>query len=205
MPQAPSIKGGVFGLAVDDVRKLLKDGAISPHQAERWLDPLDFEVLDRPVSHVDWYDVQIYGRLLALLRDVEGKGSNDYLCQRGARSAERLLEAGLYQQLEYLNRTQLGRATDAKSRYEAFGRDLRLLTTVSASILSFSRWASQPDPEYADRYRIEVSQAEAFPEGLVWTSQGFMNRMATQHGEPDLWRGERVRTDLIVYRMIRAL
>lgn len=205
MPQAPSIKGAVFGGAVADFQHLLKQRSLARHQATGWLEPQDLEILDAPVSPAEWYDVRIYGRLLQLLRDVEGHGRNEYLCERGARSAERLLQGGLYQQLEYLNRTQVGRATDPKARYEAFGRDLRLLTTISASILSFSKWASMPDPDHRDRYRIEVSEAAVFPDGLVWTSQGFVNRMATEHGEPDLWRGERARPDLVVYRMIRAL
>ena len=35
---------------------------------------------------------------------------------------------------------------------EAFGRDLRLLTTISASILSFSRWAMKLDPDHDRQY-----------------------------------------------------
>jgi hypothetical protein len=140
-----------------------------------------------------------------LLRDVEGAGSNEYLRERGRQTARRLLEAGFYAQLEYLDRTELGRARGKEARFEAFGRDLRKLTTISASILSFSRWASKPEPGRADRYLIEVTEAEDFPEVLAWRSDGFVNEMASQHGEPDLWGWKRVAPDRIVFRMIRSL
>jgi len=163
------------------------------------------EILDRAVQLTQWYDIRSYQRLVELLRDVEGGGHNEYLRQRGTQAAERLLKAGLYQQMEYLNRTQAGRAIDPKERFLAFGRDLRLLTTLSASLLNFSHWQVQPDPEWADRYRIEISGATAYPEVLVWQTEGLINRMATQHGEPDLWSWERVRPDLVVFRMNRSL
>jgi hypothetical protein len=140
-----------------------------------------------------------------LLRDTEGGGSNEYLRERGRQTARRLLEAGLYQQLEYLHATQLKRAKDPRARFEAFGRDLRLLNTLSASILNFSKWESKPDPERQDRYVIEVSEARDFPEVLCWRSDGFVNEMATEHGEPDLWRWERAAPALVVFRMVRSL
>jgi len=140
-----------------------------------------------------------------LLRDVEGGGHNEYLRQRGALAAERLLKAGLYQQMEYLSRTQAGKTSNPKERFLAFGRDLRLLTTLRASLLNFSRWQVQPDPEWADRYRIEISEATAYPEVLAIIIEGFMNRMSSQLNEPDLWRWQRVRADLVLYRMTRTL
>ena len=140
-----------------------------------------------------------------LLRDVEGGGSSQYLRTLGRQTANRLLEAGLYSQLEYLNRTEVSKVADGPARFAAFGRDLRLLTTISGSILNFSRWASLPDPEREGRYQIEVTEARDFPEVLAWRSDGFVNQMATVHGDPDLWSWERVAADRIVFRMMRGL
>ena len=133
-----------------------------------------------------------------LLRDIAGEGSNEYLRQQGRQTARRLLEAGLYGQLEYLQRTEVSKVADAKARYEAFGRDLRLLTSLSASILNFSRWTAEPDPERTRRYCIVVSDAVDFPEVLCWRSDGFVNEMATRHDDADLWGWDRPSRDRIV-------
>jgi len=205
MPEVPSIKGGVFSLAVEDLSKLVEADEISQEELARRLWPEDLEYLDQAVPTTAWYPIGSYARILTLLRDVEGGGSNDYLRRRGARSAEILLQAGLYQQLEYLKRTQLEQQNDPRDRFLAFGRDLRLLNTLSSSILSFAHWESKPDPEWDDRYVIEVSEAHDFPDVLCWTSDGFVNQMATRHGEPYLWRWDRERQDLIVFRMVRSV
>ena len=107
--------------------------------------------------------------------------------------------------MEYLKRLQLGKAADAKGRYEAFGRDLRLLVTITPSILNFGHQQVKNDPEYADRYMLETSDATAYPEVLCWTTQGFNNRMAAAHDSPDLWLWERPRLDLVRFRMTRSL
>jgi hypothetical protein len=201
----PSIKGGVFSLAVEDLSKLVSGGEISQEELDRRLEPEDLEHLEQEILTVKWYPIRSYARILALLRDTEGGGSNEYLRKRGARSAESLLQAGLYQQLEYLKRTQLEQENDSRARFLAFGRDLRLLTTLSGSILNFARWASKPDPDWENRYVIEVSEAYEYPEVLCWTTDGFINQMATRHGEPYLWRWERERPDVIVFRMVRSV
>jgi len=201
----PSIKGGVFSLAVEDLSKLVSRGEVSQEELERRLEPEDLEYLEQQILTVKWYPIRSYGRILALLRDTEGGGSNEYLRKRGARSAESLLQAGLYQQLEYLKRTQLEQENDPRARFLAFGRDLRLLTTLSGSILNFARWVSKPDPDSGDRYVIEVSEASDYPEVLCWSTDGFINQMATRHGEPYLWCWERERPDLIVFRMVRPV
>ena len=205
MEKRPSIKGRVFGPALEDVQKLLADGQLTAKELGRWLKPDDVALLGRPVDATDWYDIRLYAGVLSLLRDVVGRGSNAYLRQRGSHTAERLLEAGLYQQLEYLKRMELNQLPDPRERHRAYGRDLRLLTTISASILNFAHWEPKPDPDFEHRYQIEVSDAADFPEELGWTSEGFVNRMARQHGQADLFRWERVRADLIVFRMIREL
>ena len=203
MPQLPSIKGSVFVGVVDDVKKLLESRRASRKDAARWLEPGDLALLDETIVISSWYDIRAYTRMSELLREVEGEGSNEYLRDRGRETARRLLDAGLYSQLEYLHRTEVSNAITGPERVSAFGRDLRLLSTLSASILNFSRWTARPDPEQAARYRIEVTEAKDFPEVLAWRSDGFVNEMANQHGDPDMWTWQRVAADRIVFRMVR--
>jgi hypothetical protein len=205
MPVQPSIKGSVFVRAVEDVLKLVSAGSLSHGELARKLPPSDVVLLNQPITPSSWYDVQAYGRLLELLKESEGNGSIEYLRERGARSAEVLRQAGLYQQMEYLNRTQMAQQTDTRGRYLAFGRDLRLLTTMHGSILNFGRQRVKDDPEHADRYVMEYAEVAPYPEALCWTTDGFVNRMARQHGMPDLWRWERPVPDFILYRMTRSL
>ena len=205
MPSIPSINGSVLSGVVEGVSKLVARGAVAPRELVRWLQSGDLELLDKTILPSDWYDIRIYTRMNELLRDVEGGGSSEYLRELGKGTARRLLEAGLYAQLKYLHRTEVEREVDPQTRFEAFGRDLRLLTSISGGILSFSRWESKADPERAGCYRIDVTQARDFPEVLAWRSDGFVNEMATQHGDPDLWCWERPSTDLIVFRMVRSI
>jgi hypothetical protein len=203
MVARPSIKGSVFAGVVEEVKKLLASGRASRADAARFLVPPDFALLEEPIVITRWYEIDAYTRMNELLRELEGDGSNEYLRKLGRQTARRLLEAGLYSQLEYLHRTELANAITGPARVSAYGRDLRLLATISASILNFSRWTVRPDPAEAARYVIDVTEAKHFPEVLAWRSDGFVNEMATQHGEPDLWCWERVGPDHIVFRMVR--
>jgi len=199
-----AIKGSAFSKVVEDVAKLLARRALSSSEASRWLTAEDLALLDKGVVISSWYDIRSYVRLSTLLLEVEGHGRHEYLRERGRRTAQRLLEQGLYAQLEYLQRTEASKVEADDARFAAFGRDLKLLTTLSASILNFSKWASRIDPDHARRYLIEVSDAQDFPEVLCWTSDGFVNQMAAQHRHgDDLWSWERVRSDCIVFRMTR--
>jgi hypothetical protein len=204
MPAVPSIKGSVFTSVIEDVAKLLHGGALSREEAARWTQPQDLALLDQEIVVSGWYDLGSYTRLTELLRDVEGGGDNEYLRERGRRTARRLLDAGLYAQFEYLQRVQVRQATDERARFEAFGRDLRLLTSISGSILNFSRWTSRPDPEQAGRYLIEVLEARDFPEILCWTSDGFMNGMAGIYDARDMWTWRRPAPDRVVFSMTRV-
>jgi len=203
VPAIPSVKGSLVAASVEDVNKLAQSKAISQAELARRLEPGDLAILAEGVQTGAWYDIRIYARLLALLKDVEGEGSNDYLRRRGAQSAERLLNAGLYQQLEYLNRTKLAKAASPQERFLAFGRDLRLLCSLSGSLYNFMRWEPQIDPEVASRYQVCVSDAAAYPDDMGWAAEGFINRMARQHGDADLWRWRRTAPDRIVFRMLR--
>jgi hypothetical protein len=203
MPPA-AIKGSAFSKVVEDVAKLLARQALSRAEAARWLAPEDFGLLEQGVLISSWYDIRSYERMSQLLLAVEGQGNLEYLRERGRQTAQRLLDQGLYAQLAYLKRSETSQIESPAARSEAFGRDLRLLTTLSSSMFNFSKWAVKVDPDHAGRYRIEVTEAKDFPEVLCWTSEGFVNQMGAQHRrKADLWAWERPRIDRIVFRMTR--
>jgi hypothetical protein len=201
----PSIKGAAFALVVEKVLKLNSSGEISRGELARRLPPGGLEAIDRPVVLVAWYDIRIYAALMELLRDVIGKGENEYLVRHGEEAAERLIQKGLYQQMEYLKRMALGNETDPRFRYQAFGRDLRRLVSLCPSILNFGQVEVREDPAYPDRYMLEASDGRAFPEVLCWSMQGFYNRMAAAHDSPDLWRLDHSRPGLVRHRMTRPV
>jgi hypothetical protein len=205
MSEVPSIKGSVFSHCVEKLLKLISAGKTSWDELPRHLEPGDIEIVKGPIHATQWYDIRIYERILLLNQHVTGDGSNELLLQWGARSAERLIKAGLYQQLEYLGRTQFGKESDSEARFLAFGRDLRLLTSLTASVLNFMNTASKVDPERDNRYIIEYTNAADCPDVFFWTNQGFINRMAAEHGTPDLWRWERPSPDRVVYWMTRPV
>jgi hypothetical protein len=201
----PSIKGSVIGGHAEVLGKHLADGSITRGALARRFEAHEIAILEGAFAHASWYDVGLYGRLLELLRDEVGDGDNLYLVQAGARTATRLIEAGVHQQMDYLKRTQHRRREHKEERSAAFGRDLRLLETITGALLNFGRSAIVPDPDYALRWMIEKHDVEAYPEAVCWTTLGFCNRMAEEHGDPDLWYWERPSAGLIRFRMRREV
>jgi hypothetical protein len=202
----PAIKGSVINDLVEDVRKLVAEGELSRHEIEARLRPEDLAVLDAPtLLPSNWYEVETYRRMAELLRDEVGGGRNEYLRQRGFEKGKKLIDSGLYRQMEYLGRSQVTRELGAKARFESYGRDLRLLVTLSGSLLNFATWAVTQDPDHADRYRIEVRDAADYPEVLGWATEGLINAMADRHGLMGLWHYERPAPDLIIFRMARPV
>lgn len=205
MARVPSIKGSVFGGVVEAVKKLLAEGEVSREQTGRWLEQGDLVLLDAAISVAGWYDVRIFSRMSELLRDVAGGGSNEYLRRLGRESARRLRDAGLYSQIEYLQNTRTSKETERRARFEALGRDLARLTTLSGSIYNFGKWSVVIDPQHPLRYVIVVSDAAAFSDVICWRAEGFINQMASYRDHLDLWTWRRVRPDLVHFSMTRDL
>lgn len=204
MSSVPSIKGSVMGGIVERVVKLLAEGTLARDELDRWLEADDVALLEQPIVPASWYDIRAYDRVNVLLVESEGHGSPDYFRRQGYETAQRLKESGIYGQIEYLERAEVLRHDDPDDRFRAFGRDLRLLASLSNSILSFTRWTARVDPERERRYVMEVSEAADMPESLCWRSEGFMNGMSKLHGIEDLWRWERARRDRVLFRMLRS-
>lgn len=200
----PSVKGALLATMVKEVRTLLESGVLTPARLTRWLLPADLPLIQEAPLASAWFDVGALERVSLLLRDVVGGGSDDYLRELGRRSAEELTGSGRYPQLGYARRAEVQALADDQERFEAFGRDLRILTSLSSNLFNFSRWSSRPEPGMR-RYRVEISEAAAFPEAVFLRMVGFVNVVAGLHGDPRLWYGERVRPDLIVFRMTRDI
>ena len=112
---APSIKGSAFQSVVSDLVGLIEAGRISRETAEARLEADDLRLLDDKILPGVWYPIASYRRMTELLWEVEGNRAPAYLMARGARSAERLFEAGLYQQM------QRGEAMGAEKRERGEG------------------------------------------------------------------------------------
>jgi len=95
---------------------------------------------------------------------------------RGEEISERRLQAGLYAQLDFVKRSKLDPQPDPKARCEAFGRDPRLINTLSGSMFNFGHWSSGPDSEHEGRYVIEIHEATALPVPTRLATEGFLNR-----------------------------
>lgn len=204
MAGVPSVKGAIFAVPVKELRTLLDQGVITRGHVTRWLRPEDLPLVDEAPLVSGWYDVGALERVSLLLRDVVGGGSDDYLRELGRRAAKELIAAGRYPQLAYARRAEVQALADDQERFEAFGRDLRILTSLSASFFNFSRWSARPEPGQR-RYLVEVSEAAPFSEAILLRMVGFVNEVAGLHGEPRLWYWERPRPDLVVFRMTRDI
>src|SRR5262245_55207291 len=147
MSKVPSIKGSVFAAAIEAVKKLIAEGKVERSETTRWLQPSDLDLLDSTsLSIAGWYDIRIFDRLNYLVRDVAGCGSDDYMREQGRESARRLRQ--VYSQIDYVNRTQQADHEDPRERFEAFGRDLRLMSSINGSIYNFIKTSVDTDPRH---------------------------------------------------------
>ena len=192
MSEVPSIKGTVFSHCVEKLLKLISAGKTSWDELPHHLEPEDIEILQGPIHATQWYDIRIYERILLLNRDVSGDGSNELLLRWGAKSAERLIEAGIYQQLDYAKR-----AERVESR-NSLVRQSKLIATVTNSLYNFL----EIDVRVAnDVLEIVYANATLLSEALRYTTEGTMNEINRWQGASRRWASERVAPDQVRFRM----
>jgi len=199
------VKGVVLAGHAEALAKYLASHEVASEVLQRHFAPGDLELLGGWIHPTSWYDIRLYTRLLEFLRDEMAHGSNQYLIDAGRRTAESLIRAGTYPPFQYLRQIRLVKHNSAGDRFLAFGRDLQHLMAVHPMMLNFAPNRLVIDPDHPDRYVIEHYEADAYPEVLCWTTTGFCNRMAEEHGSPGLWRWERSRREIVWYRMTRAV
>lgn len=189
-----AIKGLAISSLVDDVRKLVNAGGFSEAEIGKYLGAEDLALLEEELDPFGWYPIESYERLTEALLQLTGDGGVPWLRERGAAAARRLLEGGLYQQLDALKDGISWGADDSLAR-------VRLIVTLHGSLLNFSKWQVEPDPDHEQRIRIVVSEAGAYPEVLRHVTDGFINACDDAAGGGHAWESERVAPDRIVIRM----
>lgn len=163
----PSIKGTAFQGVHADVNALLECGRISRAELEVRLEPEDMNLLDQKVGAATWYPIETYERLVELLVELESGGDRvGYLLRRGAKAAERLSAAGIYQQLD-ASREELGPQVG------------KMIITLAGVIYNFVRF----DIELGDAPGSFTARLECdipLPEVSRYATQGFMEFVATR-------------------------
>ncbi|HVP27529.1 MAG TPA: hypothetical protein VMW35_00035 [Myxococcota bacterium] len=200
----PRMKGLLLVGPVADVTRLAQDGRISREEIEAELGPDARKIVADGVSIVSWYAPEVYRDLARLLMKLEGKGPRDtrYLRERGEKAGRRLVESGLYQQLDFLKR----RTRDASAgplTKEVFEHTLRLVVSMQAALLQGCTWTVVPDPDHADRLQIEVTDVEGLPDETAEATCGLLTGIALHSGSTTRWTYERPTPGRIVYRMDR--
>lgn len=185
--RAPSVKGSAFQAVPEDLLGLLEAGVLSREELEARLEPRDLEILETKIQPSSWYPIETYTRMVELLANCESPNDREGYCvDRGTRAAQRLADAGIYQQLD-ASREKLG------------ARVGHFAITLAQVMYSFGRWRYVPRSD-AGGFSIELEDAAAFPEVARWATQGFIERTASRiAGSSMRVASRRPRPDRVVF------
>lgn len=156
----PSVKGSAFQSVVEDVKRLIDEGRLDPHDVDGRITEKDRGLLDAVVTPVSWVPIATYGRLLELLaREEGGDDPEGYLHERGARAAERLL-SGNY-------------AVFAAEPGTWGPRVGQTMIGIGKLLYNFTQWTFHRADD--DAFEIECRGARDYPEPARLTAQGFLH------------------------------
>jgi hypothetical protein len=161
-----TIKGVAFQSVAADVNKLRASGAITETDLRGAIKPDERRVLTEAVIPGLWYPLPTYGRLLDLLCRKEGGDRVDYLIERGARAAERMMSEGAYRSF----------LATANCWGERAGQAMMQL---AKALYGGTRWsASYSGEDHAAE--IVVDDAAEFPDSARYAAQGFVKVLFTR-------------------------
>ena len=175
MPE-PSVKGTLIQAAVAELRELQERGTVSRATLERDLKPDDLKVLDDEILISAWYPMASYGRMLEAIATAVGRSGDADFVETGRRSAQRLVEMGLYRQLD----------EHTAERWEE--RVGKLLLSVASLLWNFGGWEWLGMDESG--FRIRFQGASPMPRSYALRTQGFVEHLAARAA------GSRVRVEL---------
>jgi hypothetical protein len=186
-----TIKGVAFQSVAEDVIRLRQSGAISEADLQTAIKSDELKYLDEAVVPGLWYPLGTYGRLLDLLCRKQGSDRSEYLIERGARAAERMMSQGAYR--DYLT---------AASRWGE--RAGQAMVQLAKALYGGTRWSASYSGE-AHTAEIVVEDAGDFPDSARWAAQGFVQVLfARIEGAGVGVASHRPKADRIVYSIRRA-
>ena len=197
----PSIKGSIVAPMVEEILALRETGRVGEGDLEARLASDSLALLENKVNPSDWVPFRIYEQFAQLLEAVEANGDPHYMRGRGERAGERLADAGIYQQLRFVEKLR----EDNRS-LDVYMSDMRLILSLQAALINVGEWAVEIDPDHPDRVVIVAREAEAIPSCLVQAMEGFfvgISRRAHQSGIP--WHAERPTRGEIRFRTDRDI
>jgi hypothetical protein len=183
---------------VDDVRALLERSGANRERLEARLSAGTLALLEEKVEVSRWYPIEQYTEISELLWKEEGGNRVEYLQRRGDDAMNRLMEGGLYQQIDYLKRQDGGLRT-LPSRDELL-RTCRLVGSIIGTLFNFTTQTWDWDPEKPEILLHQVHEATHYPEVLRHVQEGaltFLVRLA-RHDAPAV-TSERVAPDHVVF------
>lgn len=182
------VKGTAVASVVEDMKRLIEAGRLRRDELEVRLEPADLDLLEQKILPSTWYPLGVQGRLTQILLEVEGKGSLEYLLERGRRAAERMREGGLYAQL----------AVDQDRWGDRIGA---LMIPLGPAIYRDTVWSIELSGVGSEmRFEIAVEVQEDFPEVCRHQTQGFIEHASSYaSGRRVRMSSERVKPTLIKF------
>jgi len=197
----PCIKGSIVAPMVEEILALREAGRVSEGELEARLASDSLALLDTKVNPSEWVPFRIYEQFAQLLEALEGGGDPDYMRGRGERAGERLADAGIYQQLRFVQKI----AGDVHSM-DLYMSDMRLILSLQAALVNVGRWAAEIDPDHHDRVMVVARETESVPACLMKAMEGFFTGIAGRaHTSGIRWRAERPSRGEIRFRMDRNI
>jgi len=190
----PSLKGNLMLGVVVAVRRHRDQGRVAAAQLEARLGGEALDLVDRKIDVGRWYPIEPFCELLDVDWEVGGQRDPEYARRGGAHSANRLFDGGIYQQLDFAERT--GKATSR----ERLLRQAKLITTITGALYNFLSFEVRFSSGN-DHLEIVYGNAALFSEALRYTTEGFMNQINVRQGSPRRWSSQRTRPDEIVFRL----
>jgi len=199
MPAEPAIKGAAIAKLIEDVQEYLARNEADRERLEAGLSRKTLSVLESKVEIGNWYPVDLYDELTELIWQAEGGRRPDYLRQRGENMMKRLMEAGMYQQLDFVKRVE-GDMPDRLTR-EGILRYCRLIGSVTGAIRNFGKDSWEWSPDDPNIMHHHTREAAAVSEAMCLVSEGSETYLVQliRPGAPPV-RSERLAPDHILHR-----
>ena len=191
----PAIKGVALIGLVQDLQADHEAGGRPADEIDARLEAADFDLLeDGKLSPTQWVPLDQYERMSEALCAARGAagGRAAFFHERGRSAAQRMIDGGIYQQLDFSARA------GGTSSLDDLVRDTKLRLSLMAGLLNRGRAHVEAHDVERNTMRIEIREAESIPECLAQTLAGFMERCAeVGGGETRSWHSTRPSSGVI--------